>query len=273
MRKIIFLFVCSVMAFADTASDIRDLELEKEKLNSEIQKLNKQIAATDSMLRAGAVRYKTLQERYKADTERRKSEMDSLNIKIKKVASQLNEERYKQAQAKNRSENVKSKRKALKTILISLSKELENQVAQTIPWEKESRLDRIKSLTRDIESDNATEEESFSRLKALINEEIKFGDEVAIVNSPLTRKNGELINAQILRIGNQWMVYTDENETLYGSLVRKLDNNNIIIFEWNEDLSLAEREAIKFAIDVKKAKKPPQIVKLPVSLSIEREGK
>lgn len=268
-------------AFADVDSDIRDLQLEKEKLNSEIAKLNSQISATDSMLKADDKRYATLQERYKNDSERRKSEIDSLNTKIKAVASQLNEERNKQARAKNRSDNVAAKRKALMTTLATLSKKLESQVSQTLPWNRDTRLDRVKSLTRDIESGNASAEESFSRLKALIAEETKFGDEVAIINSPLTRKNGELINAQILRIGNQWMVYSDENGTVYGSLVRKCaktegaaDKNCAAIeYEWNENLNLEERAAVKFAIDVKQAKKPPQMVTLPVSLSIVREGK
>lgn len=264
----------SAFSFADTDSDIRDLKLEKEKLNSEIQKLNSQISATDSMIRADDKRYKMLQERYRSDSERRKVEIDSLNAKIRTVAAQLQEERAKQARAKNRTDNVKSKRKALNETLITLSKKLESQIAQTLPWERETRLDRAKSLTRDLEAGNASEEEGFSRLKSLIGEEVKFGDEVAIINSPLTRKNGKLINAQILRIGNQWMVYSDENATMFGAMVRKVidgPNGKMVTYEWNEDLSLAEREAVKFALDVKQAKKPPQIVTLPVSLSIVAE--
>ena len=272
---VILLFTTVFVSYAnaDVDSDIRDMQLEKEKLNSEIAKLNSQIAATDSMLKADDVRYKTLQDRYKNDTERRKSEIDSLNIKIKDVASQLQQERNKQAHAKNRSENVKSKRKALAAALAAISKQLEFQISQTLPWDRETRLDRAKSLTRDIEGGNASEEEAFSRLKALIAEETKFGDEVAIINSPLTRKNGELINAQILRIGNQWMVYSDENGTVYGALVRKSvseGERSTIAYEWVEDLNLAEREAIRFALDVKQAKKPPQMVNLPVSLSVVR---
>ena len=269
IKKIISIAVCllATAAFADVDSDIRDLQLQKETLNSEIQKLNSQISATDSMLKADDKRSKTLQERYKKDLERRKAEIDTLNSKIKTVASQLQTERSKQAQAKNRSENVKAKRKALMATLVSLCKQFETQIAQTIPWERETRLDRAKSLTRDVESGNASAEEAFSRLKALIAEEIKFGDEVALVNSPLTRKNGELINAQILRIGNQWMVYGDDNGTVYGALVRKTVDGKIS-YEWNEDLNLQERSAVKFALDVKQAKKPPQMVTLPVSLSI-----
>ena len=264
---VLLVLLVSGPALADRESEIRDLKLEKEKLNSEIQKLNRQIASTDSMLKADDSRYKTLQQRYKADSERRRAEIDSLNNKIKAVAGDLQAERNKQARAKNRTDNVAAKRKALRAELAGISKRLESQIAQTVPWELESRLDRAKSLTRDIESGNASEEEGFSRLKSLIAEETKFGDEVAIINSPLTRKNGEVINAAILRIGNQWMVYSDDNGTVFGSLVRKVDGGKVV-YEWNEDLNLEERAAVKFALDVKQAKKPPQVVKLPVSLSI-----
>ncbi|MCQ2097454.1 MAG: DUF3450 domain-containing protein [Fibrobacter sp.] len=276
LTVLLFTAVFVSYANADVDSDIRDMQLEKEKLNSEIAKLNSQIAATDSMLKADDTRYKTLQDRYKKDKERRKSEIDSLNAKVKSMAGQLQQERNKQAKAKNRSENVKSKRKALASALATISKQLEFQISQTLPWDRETRLDRAKSLTRDIEGGNASEEEAFSRLKALIAEETKFGDEVAIINSPLTRKNGELINAQILRIGNQWMVYSDENGTVYGALVRKSvvgGDRPTVTYEWVEDLNLAERDAIRFALDVKQAKKPPQMVNLPVSLSVVREGK
>jgi hypothetical protein len=263
----LLILVFTVTAYADRDAEIRDLKLEKDKLNSEIQKLNRQIASTDSMLKADDSRYKTLQARYKADTERRRSEIDTLNVKIKNVATELQTERGKQARAKNKSDNVAAKRKALREELAGISKRLEAQVAQTLPWERESRLDRVKSLTRDIESGNASEEEAFSRLKSLVAEETKFGDEVAIINSPLTRKDGELINAAILRIGNQWMVYSDDNGTVFGVLVRKMVDGKIV-YEWNEDLNLEERAAVKLALDVKQAKKPPQVVKLPVSLSV-----
>ena len=52
-----------------------------------------------------------------------------------------------------------------------------------------------------------------------------------------------------------------------GRLERKIENGSVV-YEWNENLNLEERAAVKLAIDVKQAKKPPQIVKLPVSLSV-----
>lgn len=132
MKTKLILFVAAFLltgtALADRSAEIQALKLEKEKLNADIQKLNRQISATDSMLRADDKRYKNLQERYRADVERRKSEIDSMNVKIRAVASQLQDERNKQAKAKLRSDNVAAKRKALNAVLLSVSKQLESQV-------------------------------------------------------------------------------------------------------------------------------------------------
>lgn len=54
---LMFVAVFAVNVFADVDSDIRDLQLQKETLNSEIAKLNSQISATDSMLKADEKRY------------------------------------------------------------------------------------------------------------------------------------------------------------------------------------------------------------------------
>ena len=72
----VLVFSLSGLAFADYESEIRDLKMQKEKLNSEIQNLNTRIASTDSMLRADASHRQLLEQRYKADVERRNLEID-----------------------------------------------------------------------------------------------------------------------------------------------------------------------------------------------------
>ncbi|MBO7499802.1 MAG: DUF3450 family protein [Fibrobacterales bacterium] len=263
---------CAAASAAEPEDELRELALEKEKLQSEISRLDAQIAATDSMLRADDERQKRLEERCAADEARRKAEIDALASRIREMAEDLRRERSKQAKAKGRADEIKARRKAISATLLDFCKKLEAQVENSLPWEREERLDRVKSLERDLETGNAGEEEAFSRLKSLFAEEIRFGDEVVVVNAPLARKDGEMVNAKILRVGNQWMVYEDENGALYGSLVRKAGGDGKISYEWNEELDLSEREAIRFAIDVKQAKKPPQMVLLPVSLSVVREG-
>jgi len=252
-------------------SEIRDLENQKIVLNNEIKKVSSKIKEAEKWSKEDANRYSILEKRYRDDLSRRSVEIDSLNTKIKRIAEQLQSEKSKQSMAKNRADRVKSKREASLALMAEQCKKLEQQVEQTLPWDKDARLERVRSLLRDIQTKNASEEEAFSRLKVLIQEEIRFGDEVVIVNAPLTRNNGEVINARILRIGNQWMVYTDDNSAVYGVLKRTIENGKVK-YDWYEALTLSERDAVKFAIDVKQARKAPQMVTLPLSLSVLREG-
>lgn len=269
---ILWLLVClSVSSMADLNSEIRDLENQKVVLNNEIKKISSKIKEAEKWSKEDANRYSTLEKRYRDDLSRRSLEIDSLNTKIKRIAEQIQAEKSKQSMAKNRADRVKSKREASLALMAEQCKKLEQQVEQTLPWDKDARLERVRSLLRDIQTKNASEEEAFSRLKVLIQEEIRFGDEVVIVNAPLTRNNGEVINARILRIGNQWMVYTDDNSAVYGVLKRTIENGKVK-YDWYEALTLSERDAVKFAIDVKQARKAPQMVTLPLSLSVLREG-
>ncbi|MDR1759631.1 MAG: DUF3450 domain-containing protein [Fibrobacter sp.] len=263
----LFLFGAVEISFADTDSEIRDLELQKEKLNADLEKMSRQMQSTDSLIRENQKRYEVLEKRYRDDLSHRASEIDTLNIKIKSLADSLQQERRKQGAFKNQLENTQSKRKNINGELASFCRALETQILTGIPWDQESRLERVRALLRDVETGNAIEEEAFARLKSMIGEEIRFGDEVVLINAPVTRKDGEVINARILRIGNQWMVYADENNLNFGALNRREENGNII-YEWNETPDLKERNAIKFAIDVKMARKAPQMVILPLSVSI-----
>ncbi len=267
------LLLFTSFSLAAVQDDIRAAELQKATLNVEIKKLDRQLRESDSLLKDDVKRYALLESRYTEDLNRRHVEIDSLNEKIKRVAVELQAERNKQAAYKGRIENDKSKRKAMRLMLTRICVDLESQVMQTLPWDKATRLDRVRALRRDLESNNALEEEAFSRINSIIGEEVRFGDEVQLINTPMTRKNGESINARLLRIGNQWMVYSDENSTMFGILVRG-GTKDSVTFEWKETLTLEEREAIKTALDVKQARKPPQMVTLPLSISIyAQEGK
>lgn len=267
-RSLSVLALCAGLACADLASDLEDYRSQKAALEADLKKLDQRIQSTDSLSRDEARRSALLQERYGADLQRRKAELDSMQVKMQRQAGELQKERNLQSSAQLSSDNAKSYRKALSQNLAGFAQLFENQVATTLPWDREDRVERIRALRRDLESGSATPEEGFSRLRALYTEEIRFGDEVAFAERPLVRKNGETVNAKVLRIGNQWMVYHDDEALRFGVLERRQGKDGKQDFVWREDLSFEERQAVKLAIDVKLARKPPQMVSLPLSLSI-----
>jgi predicted nucleic acid-binding Zn-ribbon protein len=265
-----FMLYFTPSAFADLALDLEDYRSQKAALEAEIKRLDQRIKSTDSLAMEEKKRSQVLQDRYQTDLKRRRAELDSLQSNIRKQASELQNARNLQARAQSKSDNVKAYRNVLGKILAEMCGEFENLVTQTLPWDREDRVARIQALRRDLEAESAGAEEGFSRLRTLYAEEIRFGDEIAVSNRPITRMDGETVNARILRIGNQWMVYQDDEALRFGVLRRSIAPNGNTNYEWREDLGFEEKQAIKLAIDVKLARKPPQMVSLPLSLSISK---
>lgn len=268
-QLLLFIGIQFGLVFADTQTDIDDFKAEKAVLLQEMKKLDIRIAQTDSLAKDEAKRFETTRTRQREDLERRKAELDSMQVKIALVAKEVQAEKNIQGTYSVQVDNAKSFRAGIAKSLALKCVDLEAIVAQSLPWDREPRLERIRALRRDLENGNAAPEEGLTRLQSLYTEEIRFGDEVTIHNRPMIRNDGETVNARILRMGNQWIIYTDEEESKYGVLIRKTGKKGTIEYSWREDLSFEERAAVKLAIDVKLARKPPQMVRLPLSLTLE----
>ncbi|MDR0517301.1 MAG: DUF3450 domain-containing protein [Fibromonadaceae bacterium] len=256
-------------ALAANANDFQSqkaaLEAEKAGLESDIRKLNTQITQTDSMATVEKQHGVQQQARQKTDLERRQNEIEDLKLKLTELSAEIQKEKGTVSISQTHIDNVEATRKALGSQLASHCRRLEAFVKGSLPWDTENRLERISALCQDLENGSAIAEEGFSRLKAIYLEEIRFGDEIQISNRPITRNNGEIVNASVLRIGNQWIVYQDDSGLLFGVFSIKA-KDNVQEYVWKEDLSFDERQAVKTAIDVKLSRKPPQMVKLPLSL-------
>jgi hypothetical protein len=265
----IFLATLAMAQGNDFETQRASLLTEKSGIENDIKKINAQISQTDSATKAERKFGSEQQTRQKADITRRQGEIEQLNQKLLELSAEMKREKNSIANSQVQAENTNATRKALVAQLFTHCRELEGFIKTSLPWDTDIRIERVSTLCRDLENGMATAEEGFSRLRAIYAEEIRFGDEVQISNRTITRNNGEIVNANVLRIGNQWIVYQDDAAILYGILNRKLGKENKYEYIWKENLSFEERQAIKTAIDVKLSRKPPQMVILPLSLSIE----
>ena len=272
LKSITVFAVCAGMAWADVQQDIDDYKSQKTALEAELKKLDVRIASTDSIAKDELKRFDQTLKRQQEDLARRKAELDTLQGRIAKVAAELQSEKNRQGSYLLTTENVKAYRAGIAKNLAEQCKDLELMVEQSLPWDRETRLERIRSLRRDLEAGNSTPDEGIARIRAIYAEEIRFGDEVVLLNRPFTRNDGEIINARLLRMGNQWMIYSDENETKYGVLQRSLGKDGKVAFSWKEDFTFEERNALKFALDVKLGRRPPQPVRLPLTLTLHKDS-
>ena len=265
---VIFLLIPAAFAADDFESQKAALLAEKQNIQNDIKKINAQIAQTDSLSKAEQKFGKEQQARQKTDLERRQGEIEELKLKLSELNAEMQKEKNSVSAAQTQIENVNATRKALGAQLAGHCRQLENFIKTSLPWDTEIRLERTSALCSDLESGAAAAEEGFSRLRAIYAEEIRLGDEVQISNRTIVRNNGEIVNANVLRIGNQWIIYQDEAGLLFGIMGKKINENGSYEYKWKENLSFEERQAVKTAIDVKLSRKPPQLVKLPLNFSV-----
>jgi hypothetical protein len=232
------------------------------------QKAELEARKTDSLLRDENARAAQADERQAKDRERREKENAALQARLQETQAKINAERSGMGRWQNAEEEIKARQKRLSLVLAGYCDSVALRIEAGPPWEREPRVDRVKSLKKDLEAGTATVEEGFARLNAVIKEEIKGGDEIALLNKPVTRKNGDVVNAQVLKIGNQWLVYMDEEGKRFG-ILEKNPGGGAPVWEWREDPGFAEKNRIKAALEVKSAKRPPQLVVLDLGLAAQ----
>lgn len=248
---------------------------EAERLRSEVARLKREIARadydirrTDSLARDEQAAAARNRERLARDRERREKENAALEGRVRDTRARIASEKAREGSYKNGTAEIAAREKTLLAFLALVADSLAARVDAGIPWDAAARRDRILSLQRDIGAGTATPEEAFARLAALLREEIKNGDEVTLSTRPLTRQNGEVVNAQILKIGNQSIVYIDDEGKKYGILEPRADQGgSAAAWAWRENLDLSERGAVKRAVGVKAGREAPQLVPLLIPLA------
>lgn len=250
-------------AAARLEADLAKARADVEKVRKEAQKAESELRKTDSLLREENARAATAEQRAAQDRERREKENAALQARVQETQAKINQERASLGRGQNEEDEIKARQKRLAALLAGYCDSLARRIGSGLPWDVEPRLDRVRSLKKDLEAGAATVDEGFARLNAVLKDEAKAGDEIALVSKPVTRKNGEVVNAQVLKIGNQWLVYMDEEGKRFGVLERKPGG----AWDWREDPGFEEKNRIKAAIEIKGAKRPPSLAVLDLGIA------
>ncbi|MEO6095904.1 MAG: DUF3450 family protein, partial [Fibrobacteria bacterium] len=169
-------------------SAIQKARTEMAQAKKDAAKADAELRKTDSLLREETTRAAQAEERQARDRERREKENASLQTRIQETQAKINAERAGLSRHQNAQDEIKARQKRLTMVLAGYCDSVAARIEAGPPWEREGRIDRVKSLKKDLEAGSANLEEGFARLNAAIKEEIKGGDEIAVLNKPVTRK-------------------------------------------------------------------------------------
>jgi hypothetical protein len=251
-------------AAARLEADLQKARSEMERAKKDVQKAEAEARRTDSLLREENARAAAAEQRAAQDRERREKENASLIARVQETQGKINQERASLGRVQNDEDEIKARQKRLALLLAGYCDSVGRRIESGLPWDNEVRLDRVRGLKKDLEAGSATVDEGFARLNAILKDEVKNGDEISMINKPITLKNGEQLNAQVLKIGNQWLAYMDEEGKRFGVLERKPGG----AWEWREDPGFEEKNRIKAAIEIKSAKRPPSLALLDLGLAL-----
>jgi hypothetical protein len=263
--------ILALGATQSTASDrdtLEQLQSARITLQKEIETLQRDIVRTDSLKALEGTRSKKQQADLQLCIDKKQSERADIERQREEVQQQITALSAQVQQMQTQRSALANQRQFLSGLLIEKCSLLQQHINSSLPWNNEQRLGRISALKNDLQAGTASIEDGFARLRSIIDEEISFGDDVVLEERQVRRNNGTTLSARMMRLGALWMVYVDTPEENYGVLYRSTTGEWI----WREELSFAEREAIRTAIRVKEAKRPPQLVVLPLSLSIGQKG-
>lgn len=244
-------------------ADLQKARADVDKAKKDVQKAEADLRKTDSLVRDENDRAAAAEQRAQSDRERREKENAALQARVQETQAKVDQERAGLGRKQNDEDEIKARQKRLSLLLAGYCDSLARRIEAGPPWDNETRLDRVRSLKKDLEAGSATVDEGFARLNALLKDEAKNGDEIALFNKPIARKNGETVNAQVLKIGNQWLAYMDEEGKRFGVLERKAGG----AWDWREDLGFEEKNRIKAAIEIKAAKRPPSLAVLDLGIA------
>lgn len=255
-----------------TAASDRDtldqLQNARAALQKEIEALQRDIVRTDSLKALERIRSEKQQADLQLSIDKKQRERADIERQRDEVQQQIAALSAQVQQMQTQRSALNNQRQFLSGLLIEKCGLLQQHINRSLPWNSEQRLARVSALKNDLQTGTASIEDGFARLRAIIDEEISFGDDIVLEERQVRRNNGTTLSARMMRVGALWMVYVDTPEENYGVLFRTKERT----WSWREDLSFAEREAIRTAIRVKEAKRPPQLVLLPLSLSIGQKG-
>ena len=236
----------------------------------ELPGIEARLVSNDSLMKLESTRGAALEQRLQQDLERRRKELQGLGAKRDSLQGAVQAERGRQALYQNRIKESEARERAIGTRMAERCRELEALISAGIPTDQERRLERVQALRRDLEAGKATPDEGLVRMLAILRDEVRFGDEVSLTKVPVVRLDGQTVNAQLLRIGSQGLAYMDDEQKHYGVMDRVTEPSGKVAWKWREELDFTEREMVRVAIEVKSAKRPPQVVELPMRVEFGR---
>ncbi len=169
----------------------------------------------------------------------------------------------------NEIEKAKSKTKRLETsfefynkIVLEEAGALKDAIANSIPVQLSSRMEKINTLILDLKKNKINPEEALTRLWGIYSSEEQMASEALVYSGKIKDGSGTEVPVKYLRVGKQIAMYSNASGIHVGVL-RKIKSGEWKWLDENE-LDSDERKAVKKAVEVADGKALPGFTSIPL---------
>ncbi len=244
------LFFCSLLSLSFLMGQNEASEAD---LNQEIASLEKQIEQEQVFFEE----FKKIQNQAISEREIEKKAIgEEIQDRIKQIKS-INDEVVK---LETQIKEIEAFNTEIKNYFLSFAERIREQIQNGIPFEKDKRLSTISILLSDLESENFTVNEAFSRINNFLSSELALGFDSQSIKV-IENINGVDKEFELLRIGRIFFALIDGENVL----VWEKDGSGYKVSPVS-DLSVREINTIKNISDMVQGRKAPEISPIPLKI-------
>lgn len=254
------LLVCMglILTVGMHAQSIQDLTAEIEKLKNSIAEEERSWAEEKQQEKQKEEKRQERYQNYKKEKLDLESSLAGLDVSIQKEVAELEALKNKEGEYQFYFRQIQDR-------LLSLISTVAGNIDASFSFQKDKRLEVIKLLKEDLESDRISFEEAFNRLLVICEKEIRLGEDSEVFSGDFPEKNGNVIEGKYLRLGKQILLFTSPD----GKKLALLDGNSGKDAVWirESEMDMDTRKNIRRAIATADDKALPGFI--PVSLAKE----
>ncbi len=170
---------------------------------------------------------------------------------------------------KSQTANLEKKQKDFALAIAQAAKNLADTLALDFPYRKESRIEELQAVSRQLESGGISIQEGLNRLFGVLEQSLQMGYGTEIYAGTYKSTAGENLQGSYLKVGSAILVFATADGKMAAYLTHSGNE-----YTWHDsELPGNVRQGIFNAIQIAEGKAAPAMPVLPVSVSSQEEIK
>ena len=233
-----------------------EVKMALERAKQEIAQEEKSWAEETAREKEAEVRRRARYAEFSKDKLRLESSLAEQERKLSSLLAQMEGHQFK-------GRDLQARFRQLGQVVAEQAVKLRADMAKSLPYRLDKRLESVDLLIRDIEGGSVSPEEALNRIWGIHQNERRMAQDAEVYSGDFPQETGDPLQVKYLRVGMQMLAFSSLDGTKLGVLVPG-DSSGRYRWAREKDMDYAARQAVKQAVATAEGKSVPGFVPLPV---------